>query len=120
MSGQRLMVLKVKADNKELDTMPGSTIDIGGPVRKVEEGDGKVMGFTETVKGSRVDIKISVGVGTSLDYFRKMKDVTLTVLCDTKQVYSIPHAFSCDPAKIQGGGTPLAFEGDPAEEVVGA
>jgi hypothetical protein len=111
----------IKADGKQLRTMPGAKLDIGGSERTTVIGNNQVEGNFETPKPSRVECEVPLGKGVSLAEMRAWDEVTISCECDTGQQYVIQGAWLTNTPEMtasEGGRVPLIFEGPPAEEMI--
>lgn len=120
MAGKQLGVVHIRVNGGLLDSEPGASIDIGGAVRTPVLGDGRVIGYSESVKEAVIECVISVGQGTSLAALRDIAGAVATFECDTGQVYTVTNATLADPPKAtagEGGKVPIKLFGDPAIEM---
>ncbi|MBI1262948.1 MAG: hypothetical protein GC184_14620 [Rhizobiales bacterium] len=109
----------ITVDGIELPSMPGATIDIGGPKRTEVVLDNGTVGFSEEPTPSAVECTITMDKNTRLAAMRDWDDVTISFACDTGQRYVVNNAFSLNPPKAtakDGGSIPLMFKGPPAIE----
>ena len=119
MAGKKLGIVYIKVDGALLESLPGASIDIGGPVRTPVVGGNRVLGFTEALKQAEVECEVAVGTGTSLVALGAIADAQLTFECDTGQVYMVREASVMEPPKATAGEgkATLKFFGQPADEV---
>lgn len=111
---------QIKVNSQLLESHPGASLDIGGPVRTTVVGANSIHGFTEALQPSKLECEISVKSGTSLAAIRGWDDVTVTFEADTGQTYVISNGWSTNPPTVtdNDGKAKLVIEGPPAEEML--
>lgn len=117
---KRLGKVWIKVDGDLLESLPNSSIDLGGVTRTPVTGGNKVLGYSETVKEAMIECEIALGPATSLTKLAGIKDAVATFECDTGQTYVVRDAFIVDPPKAtagDGGKVPIKLAGQPAEEL---
>lgn len=109
---------RVKADGDTLQTKPGASLELGGPVRTAQRGDYEAGGFSEETAESKLSCTLLVKRGTSLTDLRRIDNATVTFEADTGQVYIIRNAYVADGITLTAGGegATVVFQGPPAEE----
>lgn len=119
MSNRVMGKAQIKADGQLLDTLPGATLDIGGPTRSTVNGANRVLGFTEAIGQSKLEFEIAVKGQTSLAAIRNWDDVTATFEADTGQTWVISHGWVTNPPTTtdNDGKAKVVIEGPPAEEM---
>lgn len=119
--GNRVMgKAQIKANGKLLETLPGATLDIGGPSRTTVAGANAIHGFQEAIAPSKLECEISVKEGTSLTEIRNWSDITATFEADTGQTWVISNGWNTTPptATDNDGKAKITIEGPPAEEML--
>lgn len=109
----------VKVDGKTLRSKDGAAMDIGGPQRTTQK-DASGFGYTEEPMPGKLDCELNLAKGDTLADIRNWDNVTVTLECDTGQIYVGQGWWCLNPPKVtsgQGGAVALSFEGPPAQEV---
>lgn len=111
-------VVYIKIGSQLLQTLPGATLDIGGPVRNPIMGH-TLYGHAEQPKPAVVTCTIAHGADTDLLALSATQSATISFECDSGPVYVIANAFCVNPAVLTSGSdsnVSLEFQGLPAEQ----
>lgn len=110
---------RIKADGETLDTKPGASLELGGPVRTAQRGDYNAGGFSEEETESKLTCTVMIKRGTKVTALRAIDNATVTFQADTGQTYIIRNAYVADVITVTAGGegASLVFQGPPAEEM---
>jgi Phage tail tube protein. len=117
---QYLGRVKVTVNGEVLDTRPGATLDLGG-VQRADVVNDQAMGYSESLKPSRIEVEVSLRKGQSIEALRHLRDTTCVFECDTGQRYIVKDAYTVDTITLtggEGGRVKLVLSGQPAQEVV--
>lgn len=110
---------KIRFDGKELETMPGASINLGGPEKKpVVKQYG--VGFSESNAPGSVTATVPISEATPIEEIRQISDATITYTTDVGKKWLIRNAFAEGVIEIKagdGGEAQIKLTGDPAEEV---
>lgn len=119
MSNKIMGKAQIKANGALQETLPGATLDIGGPSRTTVAGANAILGFTEAVAPSKIEFEIAVKGHTSLAAIRRWDDVTVTFEADTGQTWVVSHGWVTNPPTTtdNDGKAKVTIEGPPAEEM---
>jgi hypothetical protein len=110
----------IKAAGRTLDTLPGSSLDVGGVTRETVNGDNRVIGYTSKPRPSKLECEIAVVPGLSAAEIGRWEDVTVTFQADTGQTWVIPGGWVTEPPMLTAadGKMKITIEGPPAEEML--
>lgn len=110
---------QIKVNGQMLDTVGGSTLDIGGVDRETVNGDNKVLGFQEKPKPSKLECEIVVKAGTSAAEVGRWDNITTTTESDTGQTWVQSGAWVTTTPTVTtaDGKMKITIEGPPAEEM---
>jgi hypothetical protein len=111
----------LKMDGAAVETEKGASLALGGETRTTRKSSNRVVGYSAEPVEARVECKVLLQDGVTLETFRQATAVTLSFETDTGQQYVVANAWLVEPPKVtdgEGGGVDLIFEGPPAEEVI--
>lgn len=110
---------QVTVDGTLLRTVQGVQLDTGG-VKNTSRPAANEINYSQELVPSKLQCKVQVAAGDSLDDFQNMIGVTINVDFDSGQSYVINGGWRTDtPVVTDGQGEcTLNFEGPPAEEIL--
>ncbi len=110
---------RIKVDGDTLDTKPGASLELGGPVRTAQRGDFSASGFSQEETESKLTCTLLIKRGTRVTDLRNIDNATITFQADTGQTYIIRNAYVADGITVTAGGEGAAvvFQGPAAEEL---
>ncbi len=110
---------KIRFDGKELNTMPGASINLGGPERKPVVTQYSV-GFAEANAPGFITATVPISATTPIEDIRNIVDATVTFESDIGKRWLIRGAFAEGVVEVKagdGGEAQIKLTGSPAEEV---
>lgn len=110
---------RIKVDGETIDTKPGASLELGGPVRSAQRGDYNAGSFSEETTESKLTATLQVKRGTRVTDIRNIDNATITFQADTGQTYIVRNGYCADGITVTSGGEGAAvvFQGPPAEEL---
>jgi hypothetical protein len=107
-------------DGKQLNAMPGASIDLGGVARKPVVTMTRV-GYAEELKPATVECTLPISADSDEEAIRQIAGATVTFTADVgKKTWVVKNAFVEETLKLEakdGGGCKVKISGDPAEKL---
>ena len=117
MSNQNTGRIYVTVAGRRLKSKDGAKINIGGPERTGETGDGGVLGYTEKDTLPIIECTIKHDSDLSMREFQDLIDVTISADTDTGRSYVYRNAWCAKCHEIDKGEVSVRFEAMSCEEV---